>query len=242
MEILTKKTPEIVTLVDGEFVDPEFLKLRSMSMQESHFCPPSVIASKLAHKITRFPDDLRSHTQRIFIFIEQDKRLAVYSSLIDLFLILEEKGAALRTRMLFSAKHILSDQQFEFLQQSLLLGLRGDVTLTTSNQSLLSQGRKNTRPFVQKNTVNKPQAINVIGQARSYLEYGQIDEARVMLQDAILESPEELEYHQDLLEIFRKIADRDLFISFYEQLLKPDSTLPIMWEQMAEEFNYENRI
>lgn len=237
MEIVIKKEASLAVLMDVEYIDPEFLILSNMSLQDSLHCPPEVVLDKLAHQITRSPNDLRSHTQRILILIEQNKVVALYGSLIDLFLVLGAKGVALRKRMLLSAKSVLPDPQFDFLWQSLSNGLR--TTLCETEQSLLSQGRKNTTPFIDKKILHTERSIHPLEQARSYLEYGQVDEARILLERVIIEEPDVLEYQQDLVEIFQKLKNRTLFISFYQQLLELGITLPLMWQQLAQEFNYE---
>ncbi|MDQ7072637.1 MAG: hypothetical protein Q9N32_02580 [Gammaproteobacteria bacterium] len=239
MLIIAKNTSSLSPLLGGEYIDPEFLEMGSMSMQDALHCPSNIIADKLAHQITRNPNDLRSHTQRIVIFIEQHQPIALFSSLIDLFLILGEKGVALRKRMLLSAKHVLAEHQFELLRHAFLTGLNKEIALSEASQSLLRTGSKNTSPFIQKTVPNSQSSLDPIQQAQSYLEYGQIDEARLLLQEIIIEEPQQLVCHQELVSIFKKLADKDLFISFYKQLLESDMQLPLIWQQLAEEFNYE---
>jgi tetratricopeptide (TPR) repeat protein len=241
MDIIAKHTYLPALLKDGEYIDPEFLTLDNMSMQDSLHCPSSVIANKLAHQITRSHNDLRSHVQRIFIFIEQAKPDAAFSGLVDLFLVLEDKGSALKKRMLLSAKQLLSEEQFDFLRQSLSLGLVSNTHLKKARYSILTDGRKSNESFIHKVVLPEDRPTDVIEQARSYLEYGQIDQARIMLEQAILDEPEKVEYQQELLDIFQKLADRVLFISFYEQLLERKKVLPLLWQQLAEDFNYKSK-
>lgn len=241
MEILVKNNAPLIILMEGEYIDPEFLKMGQLSMQDSLHCPPNIIADKLAHQITRFPNDLRSHTQRIIIFIEQCKIEALYSGLVDLFLILGDKGAALRKRLLLMARSVLPDHQFDFLQQALSAGLDSNISVIDANQSILSHGRKNKTPFIAKNSIDASISIGLMEQVDSYLEYGQLDEARLLLEKSLLENPLQQEGHQDLAVIFQKMANKALFVSFYEELLKLDVTLPLIWEQVADGFNDENK-
>jgi len=225
--------------IEGEVIEPVFSIKRtfsSASVEESN-----VEADYLAHQITRTPSDLRSHTQRIFHFIDQKENKALYSALVDLFLVLGNKGTSLRKRMLITAHTLLSDDEFDSLKQSLSRGLSSEINIPMAQQSLLTKGiQSNILPFIQKvKSDDKNQIINPIDEARSYMEYGQLDEAITTLKNAILANPRQLALHNDLLEILHKTDDKESFISFYEQLLSNKITLPPLWEKMAEEFAYE---
>jgi len=220
--------------MEGEIIEPAFLTQHSLSSQSAE--ESIVEADYLAHQITRNSSDLHSHTQRIFHFIEKKEDKALYSALVDLFLILGDKGLPLRKRMLISAHTLLSDEEFDCLKQSLSCGLSSGANITMPQQKGI---QSNSLPFVQKVKSNVNNQLSPIDEARSYVGYGQFDEAITTLKNAILANPRQLALHNDLLEIFQKTAEKEPFISFYEQLLNNKITLPPLWKKTAEEFCYK---
>ena len=233
-----KDDSKLVEMSEGEFIEPAFLQKNKLFLSDSH-CLPTMITDKLAHKITRFPNDLRSHIQRIFIFIEHKKNESVYSSLIDLFLVLGDKGAALRKRMLSSAQFLLSETQFSVLSQSFSSDSFPQSSLVDISQSVLSSGNNSGMPFILKVDESEDDINTIIDEARSYLEYGQLGEAINALQEAVITYPNKLELQYDLLEIFQKTHDKAGFIDCYEQLIDKGLYLPPLWQQLAKEFGYE---
>lgn len=125
MDIIVKieQCTTLVTLDDGEFVDPNFLTLSSMTTKKFHFYSPEMIAEKITHQLKGVPDDLKSHVQRLQIMIKQKKPVTVYANLVELFLILGNDGGALRQRMLESAKEVLLKGHYDELRPSVFLGL-----------------------------------------------------------------------------------------------------------------------
>ncbi|NOQ77160.1 MAG: hypothetical protein GQ475_05125 [Methylococcaceae bacterium] len=226
---------EKIATVEGEVLDPAFLILNELSSQS--IATPA-ITDYLAHQITRNPRDLRSHTQRIFHFITEQKSKDLYSALVDLFVVLGDKGIALRTRMLKSAYSLLSEPERDSLKQGLAKGLASVLNSPPASKSLLTQGVLTpSSSFITKVEVEKT-SVSAIDEARSYLEFGQLDEAVITLQKAILLKPRHLALHNDLLEIFQKMGDKHAFSSFYEQLLEREISLPSLWGSVAQEFGY----
>lgn len=236
--VKNKNDSRLVEMMEGEFIEPAFLQMNGLSLSDSN-CLPKIITDKLAHKITRSPNDLRSHIQRILLFIEHKKNEAAYNSLIDLFIVLGDKGHALRTRMLSAAKLLLSETQFSILSQTFSSDSFSQSNLVDISQSLLSSRNNSAIPFILKSDDSEESTNTIIDEARSYLEYGQLDEAKIALQQAVVIYPNKLELQYDLLEIFQKTHDKTGFIDCYEQLIDKGLYLPPLWEQLAQEFGYE---
>ena len=135
---------------------------------------------------------------------------------------------------------MLSDEEFDSLKKSLSLGLQSESQVPIAQQALLTKGH--LLPFIKKVESNKASFSNASDEARSYIEYGQLDEAIVVLKEAILRNPRQLALHNDLLEIFQKTAEKESFISFYEQLLSHKIPLPPLWKKVAQEFTYEQEL
>jgi len=237
MTILIKDT-DLSVEIEGEIFEPAFLTLKTLAAHGA--ADSNVSPDHLAHKITRSQADLQSHTQRIFHFIEIKETKAIYSALVDLFLVLGNRGLSLRKRILINAHTLLTDHEFDSLKKSLSLGLQSESQIPLGHQSLLTKGH--FQPFIQKIDPKSSTSSNAIDEARSYVEFGQLDHAVATLKDAILANPRQLALHNDLLEILHKTADKESFTSFYEQLLSNKITLPPLWKKMAEEFTDEKEI
>ena len=204
--------------IEGDIVEPDFLTPVALSAHKTEN------SNDFSHQNLGGPaDDLRSHTQQIFHFLEQKDNKSIYGALVDLFLVLGNKGLALRKRMLISARTLLTDGEFDSLKQSLSLGLKSE------SQSIP----------VQQSSNDKLEIFSAIDEAKNYMEYGQFEAAVNILQEAILLNPRRLALHHDLLEIFQKGAKKELFISFYEELLNIKIALPPLWKKVAQDFGYE---
>lgn len=224
--------------LEGEIVEPAFL----IAAQGFDTCSLATVSAHLAHKITRDIRDLRSHVQRISLFIKQQQEKASYSALVDLFLVLGDNGLALRKRMLINVRTLLSEHELNTLRQSLSSGLTSEVRLPITEQALLTKGLASPhREFIQENTIETIVAMSPVEEAMSYIEHGQLEQAQATLQKAIITNPHQLELHYDLLEIFQKTADKEQFLSSYKQLLEQAILLPPQWREMAQKFGVETR-
>ena len=234
---------QIVSLIDnpiemkkteGEVVEPVFL-VANQSIDSL-----SVIANHLAHQITKNNNDLRSHTQRIYLFIKHQQSTAIYSALVDLFLVLGINGLALRKRILGNARASLSDLEFNALGRSLFSGLTTEIGLPRANLALLIKGLGGShQQFIHRNDKGISAFTNASDEARSHIENGQLEQAQLVLQQAIVDYPQQLNLHYDLLEILEKMADKDQFSSTYKQLLEHSIVLPPQWQEMAQKFGVE---
>ena len=232
VSMLASPMPMIKT--EGEVIEPVFLKA------DQSIDSLSVIANHLAHQITKNNNDLRSHTQRIHLFIKHQQSKAIYSALVDLFLVLGINGLALRKRMLGNAQTLLSDLEFSALGRSLLSGLITEVGLPRAKLALLIKGLGGVHlQFIHHNDKVKSVFTNASDEARSHIDHGQLEQAQLVLQQAIVAHPQQLNLHYALLEILEKMGDKDQFSSTYKQLLEHSIVLPPQWKEMAQKFGIE---
>ncbi len=77
--------------------------------------------SVLLHHCTRLvaatPNNLRAHVQRVYLAILCHDRMALTGALVDLFLVLEERGSALRQRLLEQAEPLLRRDDLAIFKQ-----------------------------------------------------------------------------------------------------------------------------
>ncbi len=242
--MIVKKNDRLVStvLTKDEVMEPAFFMTDDISLHPKKSCPIAVISQYLTYQIIKFPNDFRSHTQRIYLLIQQQNTSALYGALFDLFLVLGSNGLALRQRMLFNAQSLLAELDFNALQQTLESGLTTDIAMQKPIQAVLSKGLSPDQHFIEKIDQQNQTSSNAVEEASNYLEYGQFDQARIVLEEAIISTPRQLELHHDLLEIFQTTRDSEQFIVFYEHLLEMKVALPTPWKEMAYEFGYERAL
>jgi tetratricopeptide (TPR) repeat protein len=242
--MLVKKNDGLVStvLIKDEVMEPAFFMTDALSLHPKISCPVAVVSQYLTYQIIKFPHDFRSHIQRIYLLIQQQNTTALYGALFDLFLVLGSNGLALRQRMLFNAQSVLTELEFDRLQQTLESGLTGNTDIPKPTQAVLNKALSNNQLFIEKVAQQNMTPSNAVEEASSFLEYGQFDQAREILEEAIISTPRQLELHHDLLEIFQTTRDSEQFIVFYERLLESDVALPMLWKEMANEFGYERSL
>jgi len=242
--MLVKKNDGLlsVVLTKDEAMEPAFFMTDDISLHPKKACPITAISQYLTYQIIKSPNDFRSHIQRIYLLIQQQNTNALYGALFDLFLVLGPNGLALRQRMLFNAQSLLAELDFNALQQTLESGVTTDIAIQKPTQAVLNNGLAVTQHFIEKVDQQNQTSSNAVEEASSYLEYGQFDQARMVLEEAIISTPRQLELHHDLLEIFQTTRDSEQFIVFYERLIEINAALPKYWKEMANEFGYETTL
>lgn len=170
------------------FSEPAFLVPSSRKLQLGALAQERTLHSYLAHRITRNPLDLKAHTQRIFLNLEQERRAATYSALLDLFIALGDRAQSLRKHLLQRCKPLLEPEQQKFFQNWLEHPSESIPDHAQSDSSLLYKIEKSSLPLIEK-VKSKPdsKAFEPLTEAREYLEYGQFEQAMDVLETATIE-------------------------------------------------------
>jgi len=173
----------------------------------------------LEHKVTRNPLYLRSHVQRIYLYKQVENGDALYGALLDLFIALNTKGFEIRQRLLFESKCYLDSHHFDVLYRQLGDGISASSVVPLSQYSRLSKGLIGTiNLLVSSNHQITHTPRDLHREAHEYLEYGEVDEARKLLEIAVLKEPWRKELHIDLLEIYKATRDVDNCDKMYRRL------------------------
>ena len=197
-------------------------------------------AEYLDHAVARTPGDLRGHVQRINLHIQRNDAEAVYGALLDLFIILTDRGRPLRERMLKLSRTVLSEERYRFLAQRLEVGIMATDAVLPSGTSLLGKGLSGTNWMVTKLDASKAPAQDPLEEAHDHLEYGQIDEARQVLEATILKEPGRSELHHDLLEIYKSTNARVSFLAMRQRLNTDANPVADAWRELAAFFGEES--
>jgi hypothetical protein len=175
----------------------------------------------LEHKVVREPSDLRSHVQRIYLYSRMKDGDGLYGALLDLFIALNSKGYFIRKRMLSHAEYLINNEQFNALNRKLEAGVLATDPMPLSGCSVLSRGLIGTDKFISVTSTEEniePRHTDVVDEVEELLDSGQIDEARLMLENAILVQPWRKDLHDDLLEIYLVTRDIRNCDAMYEKL------------------------
>lgn len=181
-----------------------------------------------AHQVARFPNNLLRHTQRIFFHFGTHDEEGLYSALLDLFLALKEKGRALRSRLLGGSKTRLSAARFDALARFVAEPI-SESELPRGTLSVLSQGLTGLLPLVQEERGSADNSRDVLVEAREYIEYFQLDEARAVLETAVLADPQRDDLQQELLALYLATNDMDGLRTTRNQLSQLLDPLPEHW-------------
>lgn len=188
----------------------------------------------LAHQIARAPEDLRAHVQRIYLHIADRNVEEIYGALVDLFIVLGAKGVPLRHRMLGAAKKLLDREQYQALARKLDGGVHAADSIPPAPASMLTKGTRGTHLMVERLSPHTASLLEPLDEAHSYLEYGQLEEAREVLEDALLNEPWRPELHQALLEIYRDTLDLGRFHTMRKLVNAAKNPAADLWAEAEE--------
>ncbi|MCG6863509.1 MAG: hypothetical protein LJE70_19960 [Chromatiaceae bacterium] len=102
-----------------------------------------------------------------------------------------------------------------------------------SSESILGKGIRGTTRLVERIGTDETSDLDPLTEARSRLEYGQVDEARRVLEEAVLQYPMRGDLHRELLEIYVHSRDYTHFSAMLEALRSAGSPVPSAWRRLA---------
>ncbi len=167
---------------------------------------PRLWANHLAYRSAREPENLLNHVRRVYLHLELRQADELYGAMLDLFLVLGDKGEPLRTGLLKKAKTILSEEVYELFVKHLKHGLRKNRPYPISQYSVLANFFDGGLSlFDESNQTENPLngSADPLELAREELTFGDITIAQDILESAILSSPERMGLHFGLLEIYK---------------------------------------
>ena len=192
---------------------------------------------QITHKISRNPKSLIAHLQRIHTSYKSGWNEQLYASLSDLFFSLNGKGKPLSRRMLGSTRSLLSEQQYQLLEKYLS---NYDKSLLTGNRfSILTQGLIGSS-FIVKKDDKKAVTHDPLLIARDYIEYSQLDDAKITLESGIINKPKRQDLQIELLDLYKLTNDKAAFNKMHSHLLGRKIKLSADWLTLKEHFQEKN--
>lgn len=193
------------------------------------------IATLLQHQqfmLRREPNNLRRHVQYIFALLAEEttSRDALFGALLDLFIVLGDKGLPLRRRMLSAAKSSLPEQDVDWLNLHLLGGLSANTVVTKAGFSVLTQSYRGKNTIISKAEQSAVQPeLSFYEQAVSLLEYGDIDQAAELLVLALQQQPSDQQIADELLAIYQHQRNDQALEEVRHWFIENDLPLPNNW-------------
>ncbi len=218
-------------------VDPFLLIQTRRDLHLSQLVDKSEALSCLGHRILGKPADLRAHVQRILLLVKDGDAAALYSALLDLMITLGANGHALKLRMLQLAQPLLAPATMAFFQTHLNHGISpDDPQVARAKGSLLRASQATGMTLVKRNDHYTKRPVSAMDQAHALLEYGQLEHAVELLENALLENPDQEPEAELLLGLYRILQEEARWQGMREQLYISFNRLPAAWEKVPENF------
>jgi hypothetical protein len=191
----------------------------------------------LIKKVRRNPRDLRAHVQRTFLLLAKGDIEALNGALIDLFIILGDRGIELRHNLLARSKPILKKQQYEFFVAHMESGLNTNAPLPINTFSSLSKGQAGTSSIVRRKHSNtSPSPTDPVDLANQQLLQKDWFTAMVILENALQYDPGDADVCNQLLNIYRQQNTREAFYRTYATHIGRRLALPEVWSETEKYF------
>lgn len=184
-------------------------------------------------QLQRQPGNLRRHVQ--YILTLRDSAGAdpqdLFAALLDLFIALGAGGLPLRRRMLAIARPLLAESDHDFLRRHLQSGLTAATPLPPGTRSALSKGVTGHTGFVRKLDVgSKAQGFaSQYEEALSLLEYGEVEEAQGLFEQALRLQPDDERIAGELLGIYAHRNDAQSLAGMSQWFMDNSLPLPQCW-------------
>ncbi len=215
-------------------VEPAFILDRWHRLSAPKLLDRDRLVSHFAHQVARTPSDLLTHTRRILYHIAKNDSSGVHGALLDLYLVLGDKGYELRRRMYHKSRLFFSSEQkehFVFCQRS---GIDRSHPLPASADSVLGDFFNGTGLLVSRRSKTFPvQPLSLLQEAQRLLEGDQFDDARKLLEEGVLANPMGDELNKVLLEIYYHTRNKQAFMEMWLQLGGVTTAIPDQWKKLA---------
>jgi hypothetical protein len=186
----------------------------------------------LLYQIACNPKNLIAHIQRIFFCYRENFPVQLTAALVDLMIVLGERGASLKHRMLIGAKNKLDAEQWLLLQDASQSG----KPLPAVPFALLTTGIVGVTQLVKQSAAAQSNGPDALSLARDYINYSQLDEAKTVLESAILKNIDTDELQHELLMLYRSTHDVASYWRMVDLLTEFDNPHQYLWDELRSSF------
>ncbi|NJA05089.1 hypothetical protein HC024_04975 [Methylococcaceae bacterium WWC4] len=182
----------------------------------------------LVFAVRKQPADLLGHLRRIYRCYRSDLSEQLFAALLDLTIILGERGSALRARLLAACRGKLSASQAAALLKP--------GTRVANRYTLFTDGMLGSSDLVQQVRGTDTQ-YDYLALANDFIEYSQLSQAIEALETGLIQQPEREDLQNSLLELYRSTKNAERFRRQYRALSDAGVALVDGWRQVAVYFD-----
>ncbi len=165
-----------------------------------------------SHSIRRNPANLKLHTHRIFFAMQHNDASFLSGSLHDLFYVLKDAGQSLRIRLLKAAIPYLSKKETLYFAMWIKVGIKKGMGYKWVSGSVLADGLigPDQALFTKNSAEFTHPKLSPLEEARSCMEYGQLDVAKDILEKALKEDSSNTALKEELAYLNQYTKSREI--------------------------------
>ncbi|MEI6705869.1 MAG: hypothetical protein WCK96_01915 [Methylococcales bacterium] len=196
---------------------------------------PNESLEKLVFLIAKKPKQLTNHVQRIYYCFQKNLNKQLFAAIVDFLIVLNRQGQPISWRVVLGAKSRLTTEQFEELKVY-LKGKHTDINLLSGNQySIFSKGLVGVNKLIQQ-IEKEEKEDDPLTIALDHIEYSQLDDAKKVLEEAILVQPERQDLRQELCDLYKLTGDPSGFHQMMAKLTRLGVGMTDDWNQLNNYF------
>ncbi len=165
-----------------------------------------------SHSIRRNPANLKLHTHRVFFAMQHNDASFLSGSLHDLFYILKDAGEGLRIRLLKASIPYLSKKETLYFAMWIKVGIKKGMGYKWVSGSVLADGLvgPDQALFTKRSAEFTHPQLSPLEEARSCMEYGQLDIAKEILEKALLKDANNTALREELAYLNQYTKSREI--------------------------------
>ena len=165
-----------------------------------------------SHSIRRNPANLKLHTHRVFYAMQHNDASFLSGSLHDLFYILKDAGEGLRIRLLKASIPYLSKKETLYFAMWIKVGIKKGMGYKWVSGSVLADGLvgPDQALFTKKVAEFTHPQLSPLEEARSCMEYGQLDVAKGILEKALKKDAKNAALREELAYLNQYTKSREI--------------------------------
>lgn len=182
--------------------------------------------------LRRYPSDLKRHVQYILSLLDAPQKdyEAIYAGLLDLFIVLEDKGLALRQRLLTLARPFLSHEDEDFFRRHMESGITASTPLSHGRGSSFTRAYAGEVGFVRKLDEGRGAGFaSLYDEALSLIDYGDLEEAKSLLVTALKSDPVDEPVAAELVSLCERMGDQDTLSAMAAWFMANNLDMPKCW-------------
>jgi hypothetical protein len=214
-----------------------FHEPRNQGLKIPEAVEPEQWATHLAYLSAREPGNLVNHVRRIYLHLELKQPDPLYGAMLDLYLILGDKGASLRRRLLRMSKSDLPADLYTLFASNWEQGLKRSQSFPISQYSVFGNFMQGEFKLIDEGSAVKQTRVkqmDPLDMAHEELTFGDISVAQAILEDAILATPHRMGVHYSLLEVYKHTHSLSDLLKMQEKLGDNVSVAQSAWKQTRE--------